>query len=79
MFIPAAQAAFAPLGYPGPVHVPGMYFNMYTAPGFLGLLLTVINFLLIVFLFTDITAPESDEAPGMYRISDAILKFGNLI
>ena len=47
------QAAFVPIGYPGPSEVPSFHFNMYTAPGFFAFFFALTNLVLLVFLFKE--------------------------
>ncbi|CAF0779339.1 unnamed protein product [Adineta ricciae] len=50
---PLIQALFAFLGYPGPIHKPWLYFNIYTAPAFFSMLTGGINLVLFLVAFDD--------------------------
>ncbi|ESP02723.1 hypothetical protein LOTGIDRAFT_138023, partial [Lottia gigantea] len=50
---PGFQAALVPLGYPGPVHIAGFHFDLYTAPAFFSAIAGIINILLLLTIFKE--------------------------
>ncbi|CAF3327467.1 unnamed protein product [Rotaria sp. Silwood1] len=56
---PLIQALFAFLSYPGPVHKPWLYLNIYTAPAFFSVLTGGINLVLFLITFKDVRIVSS--------------------
>ncbi|KAK5979913.1 Membrane transporter [Trichostrongylus colubriformis] len=50
---PAIQIIFSPIGYPGFKLVGNLSLDMYTAPAFMGILVNLVCFMLVIFLFRE--------------------------
>ncbi|GFO25664.1 major facilitator superfamily domain-containing protein 8-like [Plakobranchus ocellatus] len=59
---PVIQTCLVPLDYPGPVELPGLHINMYTAPAVFASLLAATNLLLVLFVFREHKVDQLEEA-----------------
>jgi hypothetical protein len=50
---PVLQAAFVPIGYPGPVNIDAFHFNMYTSPALMSIIIYLGLALLMVRYFNE--------------------------
>ena len=64
-FIQVIQTAMVPIGFPGPVHSPGLHLDMYTATALLSAVVGVINIVLLVVVFKEHTVPDEDLIPDI--------------
>ena len=54
-----------PIGYPGPVHVPGFHLDMYTSTALLSALVGIVNIVLLVVVFKEHRVPDAILIPDI--------------
>lgn len=68
-FLPALGLAFVPLKAEGwRISAIRFHFNIYTGPGYLGGFLSVVNILLLIFLFWERKLPTSHDNMPMKKV-----------
>ena len=70
------QTAMVPIGYPGPIHSPGLHLDMYTATALLSSIVGVVNIVLLIVVFKEHTVPDEVLVPS---IQGSGKLFGNKI
>ena len=54
-----------PIGYPGPIHSPGLHLDMYTATALLSAIVGVVNIVLLIVVFKEHTVPDEVLVPSI--------------
>ena len=54
-----------PIGYPGPVHVPGFHLDMYTSTALLSAIVGIVNIVLLVVVFKEHRVPDAILIPDI--------------
>ena len=57
LLIAVVQLGLVPLGFPGVVETPGLHLNMYTAIGFVPVVVGIFQIILLSFFFKDYSSP----------------------